>query len=137
KHYANMAGLVLAESYLMNGGAEECENYLKVIEDNDANSDFFVLGNIQRIRGLAALDSGDRELAVHHFNRSLTIFETAADLYHTGLAHLLIGANLTTKLRSRAVRHLNSAKEIFRKLGVTTFEKEAEERSEERRVGKE
>jgi DNA-binding NtrC family response regulator/tetratricopeptide (TPR) repeat protein len=131
KHYANMAGLVLAESYLMNGGADECENYLKVIEDNDASSDFFVLGNIQRIRGLAALESGDRELAVHHFNRSLTIFETAADLYHTGLAHLLIGTNLTPKLRSRAMRHLNSAKEIFHKLGVTAYEREASERLED------
>jgi len=134
KHYANMAGLVLAESYLMNGGSEECENYLKVIEDNDANSDFFVLGNIQRIRGLAALESGDRELAVHHFNRSLTIFETAADLYHTGLAHLLIGANLTTKLRSRAVRHLNSAKDIFKKLGVEAYEREAAEKLEALKV---
>ena len=131
KHYANMAGLVLAESYLMNGGAAECENYVRVIEDNDANSDFFVLGNIQRIRGLAALGSGDRELAVHHFNRSLTIFETAADLYHTGLAHLLIGSNLTSKLRTRAVRHLNSAKDIFHKLAVTAYEKEAAEKLED------
>ncbi|MGH9946460.1 MAG: sigma 54-interacting transcriptional regulator [Pyrinomonadaceae bacterium] len=113
-HYSNMASLVLAESYLQNGGYDECENYLKVIEDSDIATDFFLLGNIQRIRGLSALEQGDQELAVHHFNRSLTIFETAADLYHTGLSHLLIGANS----RSHALRHLNSALEIFRKLGV-------------------
>ncbi len=128
KHYANMAGLVLAESYLQNGGLNECENYLKVIEDKNPSADFFVLGNIQRIRGLAALEAGDKELAVHHFNRSLTIFETAADLYHTGLSHLLIGENLSAKLRSRALRHLESAHGIFRKLGVALLEKEADEK---------
>jgi DNA-binding NtrC family response regulator/tetratricopeptide (TPR) repeat protein len=130
KHYANMAGLVLAESYLLDGRVAECENYLKVIEDNDPSSDFFVLGNIQRIRGLAAIEAGDSELAVHHFNRCLTIFETAADLYHTGLAHLLIGSNLSSKLRARAIRHLNSAKDVFHKLGVAAYEKEAIEKLE-------
>src|SRR4051812_19135278 len=62
KHYANMAGLVCAESSLMQGDVEECENRLKIIEENDPNSDFFVLGNIQRIRGLAAAEAEDREL---------------------------------------------------------------------------
>ena len=131
KHYANMAGLVLAESYLKNGGVDACENYLKVIEDGDPSSDFFVLGDIQRIRGLAALEQGDRELAVHHFNRSLTIFESASDLYHTGLSNLLIGSNLNSKLRSRAVRHLNTARDIFKKLGVGDLEKSAVEKTEE------
>ncbi len=136
KHYANMAGLVLAESYLGNGSVEECEKYLKVIEDHDPSSDFFVLGNIQRIRGLAAIEQGDRELAVHHFNRSLTIFETAADLYHTGLAHFLIGTNLTAKQRGRAVRHLNSAQEIFRRLGVAHLENRAAEAGENLKAAK-
>ncbi|MFL6468638.1 MAG: sigma 54-interacting transcriptional regulator [Pyrinomonadaceae bacterium] len=125
KHYANMAGLVLAESYFKNGDIEACENYLKVIEDGDPRSDFFVLGNIQRIRGLTALEQEDRDLAVHHFNRSLTIFESASDLYHTALAHLLIGPNLNPRLRSRAVRHLSSARDIFKKLGVGELEKAA------------
>jgi DNA-binding NtrC family response regulator/tetratricopeptide (TPR) repeat protein len=131
KHYANMAGLVLAESHLMNGEAAECESHLRVIEDSDPRSDFFVLGHIQRIRGLAAIEEGDSELAVHHFNRSLTIFETASDLYHTGLAHFLIGSNLNLKLRARAVRHLNSAKEIFHRLSVAAYEKDAEVKLEE------
>src|SRR5687767_631290 len=118
KHYANMAGLVLAEGYLSQGLAGECENYLQVIEENDPSADFFVLGNIQRIRGLAALDAGDNELAVHHFNRSLTIFEAAEDIYHTGLANLLIGENLEPGRSSRAIKHLTAAGEIFKKLGV-------------------
>ncbi|MBC7900924.1 MAG: tetratricopeptide repeat protein, partial [Saprospiraceae bacterium] len=121
KHYVNMAGLVLAESYLNEGGLDECENYLKVIEDNDPGADFFVLGNIQRIRGLASIENGDKQLAVHHFNRSLTIFETAEDLYHTALAHYLIGGNFAGPQASRAVKHLTTAGEIFKKLGIKSF----------------
>ncbi len=121
KHYANMAGLVLAESYLNEDGQAECENCLKVIEESDATSDFFVLGNIQRIRGLAALADGDKQLAVHHFNRSLTIFEAAEDLYHTALIHFLIGENLTVSQAGRAIKHLTTAGEIFKKLGIQSY----------------
>ena len=121
KHYANMAGLVLAESYLSEGGPAECENYLKVIEENDPTADFFVLGNIQRIRGLAALEDNDNQLAVHHFNRSLTIFEAAEDLYHTALIHFLIGGNLTSSQAGRAIKHLVTAGEIFKKLGIQPY----------------
>ncbi len=121
KHYANMAGLVLAESYLSQGGIEECENSLRVIEDNDPSADFFVLGNIQRIRGLAALTDEDNELAIHHFSRSLTIFEAAEDLYHTGLLHYLLGVNLDEDHAERARKSLNTAADIFRKLGIRTF----------------
>ena len=128
KHYANMAGLVLAEGYLSQGLAGECENYLQVIEENDPSADFFVLGNIQRIRGLAALDAGDHELAVHHFNRSLTIFEAAEDIYHTGLANLLIGENLESGRHGRAIKHLTAAGEIFKKLGVLPLFERAEKK---------
>lgn len=121
KHYANMAGIVLAEGYLNEGGLAECENCLKVIEVNDPKSDFFVLGNIQRIRGMAALADGDEQLAVHHFNRSLTIFEAAEDLYHTALVHFLIGGHLATAQSSRAMKHLATAGEIFKKLGVQSL----------------
>ncbi len=118
KHYANMAGLVLAEAYVEQGLIEECETSLASIEESDPSADFFVLGNIQRIRGLAALAAEDIELAVHHFSRGLTIFETAEDLYHAGLIHHLLGANLDKRNNARARRHLNSAADIFRKLGL-------------------
>ncbi|HMJ08987.1 MAG TPA: tetratricopeptide repeat protein, partial [Pyrinomonadaceae bacterium] len=121
KHYANMAGLVLAESFMLEDRLGECENYLQIIEESDPRSDFFVLGNIQRIRGLAALANGDSELAVHHFNRSLTIFEAADDLYHTALAHFLIGSNLGDSRATRAIKHLTKAGEMFRKLEIDTF----------------
>ena len=121
KHYANMAGLVLAESYLHVGTTADCENYLKIIEETDATSDFFVLGSIQHIRGLAALVDGDKQLAVHHFNRSLTIFEAAEDLYHSALAHFLIGGNLTASQSARAIKHLTTAGEIFKKLRIPAY----------------
>jgi transcriptional regulator with PAS, ATPase and Fis domain/tetratricopeptide (TPR) repeat protein len=127
KHYANMAGLVLAESMLKLGDIEECENYLQVIEDTDPSSDFFVLGNIQRIRGLAALEAGDRQLAVHHFNRALTIFEAAQDIYHTGLAHYLLAVGLGASRTSRAAKHATAAVEIFRRLGVADLLRSASE----------
>lgn len=127
KHYANMAGLVLAESSLELGNIAESENALNIIEDNDPTADFFVLGNIQRIRGLIAQDANDKELAVHHFNRSLTIFEAAEDVYHTALAHLLIGQNSSSDQASRATKHLSTAADIFKKLRLYELEKQARE----------
>ena len=118
-HYTNMARLVLAESHLLTGNDVECENALTTIEESDPNSDFFVLGNVQRIRGLAALEQGEVELAVHHFNRGLTIFEAAEDVYHTALLNLLIGENLPTEHAGRARKHLVKASDIFQKLNVS------------------
>jgi hydrogenase-4 transcriptional activator len=118
KHYANMAGLVLAESELRLGNAEGCERSLCAIEDTDASSDFYVLGNIQRIRGLAALANEDSELAVHHFSRSLTIFEAAGDLYHTAQIHFLLGKHLDVLHSQRASNHLTTAEEVYQKLNL-------------------
>jgi hydrogenase-4 transcriptional activator len=118
KHFANMAGLVLAEAYLGEDGFDESENSLQVIEESDPEADFFVLGGIQRIRGLAAAKRGDSELTVHHFSRSLTIFEAAEDLYNTALAHFLIGSHLDPAHADRARTHLSKAAEMFRKLGI-------------------
>lgn len=120
KHYANMARLVLAEAYIEQGLADDAERTLAAIEESDPSADFFVLGNIQRIRGLGAILAEDNELAVHHFSRALTIFETAEDLYHTGLMHALLGAHLDPRNVLRARRHLNSASDIFNRLGVLT-----------------
>lgn len=115
----NMARLVLAEVYLQDGEFSKCEAELETIEQINPTSDFFVLGNIQRIRGIFALKINDNELAIHHFSRALTIFETAEDLYHTALTHYLIGRNVSQS--ARATKHLLAASEIFRKLGVKTF----------------
>ena len=53
------------------------------------------------------------ELAVHHFNRSLTIFEAAEDVYHTGLANLLIGENLPIGKRRRAIETSDQRRRHF------------------------
>ncbi len=126
KQTINTAGLVLAEGYLQEDQLDQCENELKTIETTDPTSDFFVLGTIQRIRGLMALKD-DEELAVHHFSRALTIFETAEDLYHTALMHFLIGKTLSETELERATRHLASASEIFRRLGVKSLLSETED----------
>ncbi len=125
KHYANMAGLVLAESCLETDNPAEAENALEIVEENDPNADFFVVGNIQRIKGLLANHAGDRDLSVHHFNRCLTIFEAAEDVYHTGLANLLLGQFLPEARNSRAIKHLTTAAEIFGKLGVQELAQKA------------
>ena len=121
KTYADMSRLVLAESHLHHGEIEECENAIAGMEEGDQSADFFVLGNIQRIRGLAALAQDDLELAIHHFSRGLTIFETAEDIYHTGRMHFLLGVNLDPRSFVRAKRHLTSALDIFKKLGVKSY----------------
>ena len=131
RHYANMAGLVLAESYLLNDDPNESEMALRAIEENDPTSDFFVLGSIQRIRGLTELKNQNVELAVHHFNRSLTIFEAAEDLYNTGLVSLLIGENSSVENGGRAKKHLAKASDIFHKLRVQDLADRADKKLEE------
>jgi len=121
RQIANMASLVLAEVYLEENKQTECERELAAIEATDPSSDFFVLGNIQRIRGLLILENDDEELAVHHFSRALTIFEAAEDVYHTALAHYLIGKTIFETQPDRARKHLISAGEIFRRLDVKSL----------------
>ncbi|MGI9055271.1 MAG: sigma 54-interacting transcriptional regulator [Pyrinomonadaceae bacterium] len=127
KQVANMARLVLAESYFETNRIELCEQILGEIEDTDATSDFFVLGNIQRIRASIALVFGDEELALHHLSRSLTMFETADDFYYTALIHYLLGKTIGQNDPKSASRHLILASESFRKLRVLPLYNAAEE----------
>ncbi|QQS31940.1 MAG: sigma 54-interacting transcriptional regulator [Acidobacteriota bacterium] len=128
KHYGNMAWLVLAEAHLLSGDREACADALRSVEDNAPDADFFVLGNIQRIRGMLAAEQNDLELAIHHFSRGLTIFETVQDLYHTGMMHSLLGSSIDGRNYVRARRHLESAIGIFKKLGIKEFVTASEKR---------
>ena len=116
RHIENLARLILAEAEMRRGDFETGETELQKIEANDPKEDFFVLGEIQRIRGLAAVEQKDLPLAAYHFNRALTIFETAGDAYHTALAHLLIGQVIADS--PKAIKHSLAASETFRRLGV-------------------
>jgi hydrogenase-4 transcriptional activator len=126
RQIANMASLILAEIYLEEKNYAEATRELAAIEETDPSSDFFVLGSIQRIRGLLSLEEADEELAVHHFSRSLTIFEAAEDVYHTALAHYLIGKTIYETQPHRAKKDLIAANETFRKLGVAWLQTETE-----------
>ena len=131
KHHLNMAGLVLAEGLMHLRRFGEAENHLQIVEESDVHSDFFVLGNIQRIRGLSAVDQNDLQLAIHHFNRSLTIFEAAGDLYHTAISNYLIGSNLPPDQATRAEKHLLRATEIFRHLQIVGLVEASEQKIEQ------
>jgi transcriptional regulator with GAF, ATPase, and Fis domain/tetratricopeptide (TPR) repeat protein len=137
KQTINAAGLVLAESYLKEGRFKECEFKLQRIEENDLSADFFILGNIQRIYGLLARERGDNETAVYHFNRSLTIFEAADDIYHIALIRYLLGTTLADDEPEKATKHLISASEIFRKLGVENLYERAEDAIRKLKIGNE
>ncbi len=130
KQTVNTAGLVLAEAYLLAGKFNEYEAQMQTIEESSPASEFFVLGSVQRIRGLAALKNEDKDLAVHHFSRSLTIFEATDDLYYTAMAHYYIGINLDGNHTERAREHLLSAGEIFTKLGVGFYSEAARSANE-------
>ena len=137
KQMINTAGLVLAESYLVEDRFKECEFKLQKIEDGDISSDFFVLGNIQRIYGLLAGARADEETAVYHFNRALTIFEAADDIYHIALIRFLLGTALAENEPEKATKHLISASEIFRKLGVENLYHSAEDAIKKLKIGSE
>jgi transcriptional regulator with PAS, ATPase and Fis domain/lipopolysaccharide biosynthesis regulator YciM len=125
--FSNMARLVLAEAYLQKGNRRKCEAELIEIEDNDPESDLFVLGNVQRIKGLAAEGRGDLKVAAHHYNRSVTIFETAQDTYHTALARFRLGNVLAENQPKKASKQLIEASEVFRRLQIPDLYKAAED----------
>jgi hydrogenase-4 transcriptional activator len=137
KQTINAAGLVLAESYLQEGRLKECEFKLQKIEENDLTTDFFVLGNIQRIYGLLAKERDDNETAIYHFNRSLTIFETADDIYHIALIRFLLGESFTENNPGRASKQLILASEIFRKLGIENLYRTCERLIENLKIDEE
>lgn len=126
-HFRLLTLLVLAESYFKQNKIREADEILHDIEENETSSNFSVQGNVARIRGLIALESKDETLAVHHFSRSLSIFEMAGDLYNITLANYDLGRALANTQPEKANKHLTSAIEVFRKLGVEPKIKPAEE----------
>jgi hydrogenase-4 transcriptional activator len=118
KHYEDLSRLTLTESYLKTNQFEKCREQLEHFEADENITDFFVLGSLQRIRGHLALMTDDIEIAIHHFSRSVTMFETAEDLYHTGRANLELGKVSAKVNPEKAIKYLTTAVETFTKLGV-------------------
>jgi DNA-binding NtrC family response regulator/tetratricopeptide (TPR) repeat protein len=115
------ARLLLAEARLMRGETDECSELLaRVSEGSDATTaDLFIAGETQRLQGLLALAQHDASRAVHHFGRSLSIFEMLGDRYRTARAHFLLGrAYASTAQRDHAGEHLGLAAHTFRELGA-------------------
>ncbi|MGI8467850.1 MAG: sigma 54-interacting transcriptional regulator [Pyrinomonadaceae bacterium] len=121
-----LAELVLAESYFRQERLREAEKLLRAIEENDLKSDFFVLGEIQRIRGLIALAGYEEEIAAHHFSRALSFFETAEDQYHAALAKYEYGRTLGFSQPEKALKYVASAADAFAGLDSAPMLKLAE-----------
>ncbi|HYJ90908.1 MAG TPA: sigma-54 dependent transcriptional regulator, partial [Pyrinomonadaceae bacterium] len=52
----------------------------------------------------------------------------AHDIYHTGLAHFLIGTTVGVEQPDRAAKHLSAALDVFKQLGVDSYAKAASEK---------
>lgn len=132
---ADLTNLVLAESYLKKKNSREAEEILQALEEKDHASDFLILGNIARLRGLLAVAGDDESLAIQHFNRGLSIFEMAGDFYHTALVQLKLGSLVSSAQPEKAAKYLASAVETFNKLGVEDKRKDAEKLLETLKTG--
>lgn len=119
--------LVLAESFLHKNRLAEAEEVLENLEEKVNSTDYATLGNIARLRGLLALAANDKNLAVQHFNRSLSVFEMAGDAYNAAQIHFKLASVMTTDQPEKSAKHLDSALETFRKLDLKKLIKTAED----------
>lgn len=126
-HCTSLVNLILAEGYLKRKNFRETEEILQSIEEKDDATDFFIPGNAARVRGLLAKANGDETLAIHHFSRSLSIFEMAGNVYYTAQANFRLGKLLAKNHPEKAVKYLTFAAETFRKLELESKLNAAEE----------
>ncbi|HVF48691.1 MAG TPA: sigma 54-interacting transcriptional regulator [Pyrinomonadaceae bacterium] len=112
--------LLLAEAHLRLGHHDECAAQLQKLSEQtvDSVADLAVVGAAQRLYGLHALASGDAAQAVHHFGRSVSIFEMLGDRYRHALAHYELGCAYATIQPERAEQPLAHAAAIFNELGA-------------------
>ncbi|MBX7173807.1 MAG: sigma 54-interacting transcriptional regulator [Pyrinomonadaceae bacterium] len=118
KHLLHLSNLVLAEAYLKKRKTARAEQILQDIEAEEVEKDYLVLGNAARIRALMAFAEQNEDLTLHHFNRSLSIFELAGDRFNSAVINFEIGKILLEKQTDKAIKSLESAAEIFQKLGA-------------------
>lgn len=120
--------LLVAEAQLMAGDLQSCaDELLQISEDTEQSADLTVTGEAQRVRGLLALAHGDATLAIHHFGRSISIFEIFGDRYRTALAHYELGRAYSSTQPERAAEHLSQAEHTFAELGARLALKDTQE----------
>ena len=120
--------VLVAEAHLLGGDLPACAVALQqVSEESEESADLVVTGEAERVRGLLALAQGDATLAVHHFGRSISIFEIFGDRYRAALAHCELGRAYSSSQPERAAEHLTQAAHTFSELGARLARVKAEE----------
>jgi hydrogenase-4 transcriptional activator len=127
KHFSKLAELVLAEAYLKKRKTPRTEEILQNFEAEESSENYLALGLTARIRALMAIAMQDDDLTLHHFNRSLSIFEMAGDAYQAAVINYEIGKHFISKQPDQAVKSLEQSVNVFGKLGATHKFKLAEE----------
>ncbi|HKS26219.1 MAG TPA: sigma 54-interacting transcriptional regulator [Pyrinomonadaceae bacterium] len=121
--------LLLAAVYLQQGRLDECAEELQHVTEETAESapDLALAGEAQRLEGMLALQRKDYTLSVHHFGRSVSIFDMLGDRYRGALAHYGLGSAYAHSQPERAEEHLTRAAMVFRELGAELKLARAEE----------
>jgi transcriptional regulator with GAF, ATPase, and Fis domain/Tfp pilus assembly protein PilF len=123
-----LSRLLVAEAHLLGGDLQACVSELQqIVDESEDASDLTMTGDAQRVRGLLAMAQGDLTLAVHHFGRSISIFEIFGDRYRIALAHYELGRAYASTQPERAAEHLTRAVRTFGELGARLALKDAEE----------
>ncbi|MGB7922460.1 MAG: sigma 54-interacting transcriptional regulator [Pyrinomonadaceae bacterium] len=112
--------LLLAELHLRDNDLEACAAELQLVTDEteDTAHDLAVAGDAQRLHGKLALAQDDATLAVHHYGRSVSIFEMLGDRYRCAVAYYGLGRAYASAQPERAEEHLTHAVQTFRELGA-------------------
>lgn len=123
--------VVLSEAFLRKNDAEQAEEFLAEIEDKDNSENYLLLAEIARLRGQLALTAGLSDIAVQHFNQSLSLFEMTGNMRKTALAKFRLAETLGTKQRETSIKHLSDALDIFRRLQLAENAERCEKLIEE------
>jgi hydrogenase-4 transcriptional activator len=112
--------LLLAELHLRHNELEECAAELQQVTDETEETayDLAVAGEAQRLYGKLALAQDNAPLAVHHYGRSVSIFEMLGDRYRCAVAYYGLGRAYASSQPERAAEHLARAVHTFRELGA-------------------
>ena len=78
--------------------------------------DFFVQGEVLRLKGLKALEVADHEQALEYFKRSRAVFDKDGDIYNTAVVDLALGKTYFELERREGISRLTDAFTTFDRL---------------------